>query len=273
MPLPLPNLDTRRFDDLVAEMKALIPRYAPEWTNHNASDPGVTLIELLAWITEATLYRINRIPERTYLNFLSLLLGRTPDEDDMDSAKQRALQLFNEPYRVLTADDFERGAARASTDVARVKVISNASEGLVLVVILPSSGRQPAPALLQQVKQYLDERRLVGTRLFVRGPLYTAVKLDVKVAAETNTRSEVVREEVENTLTGYFDPLEGGEEGRGWPFGRPVSASELYRLIEAIPGVDHVESIVMNGDPLAMEISMPQDYLPDLQLLTMDLTS
>ena len=81
MPLPQANLDTRRFDDLVAEMRALIPRYAPEWTNHNPSDPGITLVELLAWVTEATLYRINRVPEATSLEFAKLLLGHVEEEE------------------------------------------------------------------------------------------------------------------------------------------------------------------------------------------------
>jgi len=49
MPLTLPVLDDRSFDDLVAEARALIPALAPEWTNHNPSDPGITLIELFAW--------------------------------------------------------------------------------------------------------------------------------------------------------------------------------------------------------------------------------
>ena len=163
MPLPLPNLDTRHFDDLVAEMKALIPRNAPEWTNHNPSDPGITLIELLAWVTEATLYRVNRIPEKTYLNFVSLLLGEAPAEDDLESVKREGLKRFNEPYRVLTAEDFAQEAARASAEVARVKILSNAVEGRVTVLIVPASGRVPTPALLQQVKQHLDDRRVVGT--------------------------------------------------------------------------------------------------------------
>src|SRR5687767_6379884 len=60
--LPLPNLDDRRWADLVQEGQALIPFYAPEWTDHNASDPGITLVELLAWLAEMDLYQLNRIP-------------------------------------------------------------------------------------------------------------------------------------------------------------------------------------------------------------------
>jgi hypothetical protein len=73
MPLPLPNLDDRRWADLVDEGHALIPRYAPEWTDHNISDPGVTLIELFAWMTESSVYALNRITRRHRNKFLSLI--------------------------------------------------------------------------------------------------------------------------------------------------------------------------------------------------------
>lgn len=73
MPLPEPKLDDRQFQDLVNEAKALIPRYCPEWTDHNLSDPGVTLIELFAWMTDLLLYRLNRVPEKNYIRFMDLL--------------------------------------------------------------------------------------------------------------------------------------------------------------------------------------------------------
>lgn len=73
MALPSPNLDDRTFQDIVDEAKGLIPRYCPEWTDHNLSDPGVTLIELFAWMTEMVLFRLNQVPEKNYLKFLDLL--------------------------------------------------------------------------------------------------------------------------------------------------------------------------------------------------------
>lgn len=74
MPLPAPNLDDLRFQrDLVDEARRRIIRYCPEWTDYNLSDPGITLIELFAWMTEALLYRVNRVPERNYCKFLEML--------------------------------------------------------------------------------------------------------------------------------------------------------------------------------------------------------
>ncbi|MFN2441756.1 MAG: baseplate J/gp47 family protein [Thermoanaerobaculia bacterium] len=73
MPLTLPKIDDRRYDDLVSEALARIPVHTPEWTNFNRSDPGVTLVELFAFLTENLLYRANQIPERNRKKFLQLL--------------------------------------------------------------------------------------------------------------------------------------------------------------------------------------------------------
>jgi len=73
MVLPTPKLDDRTFQDLVNETKRLIPRYCPEWTDHNVSDPGVTMIELFAYMVDLLLYRINRVPERNYIKWLEML--------------------------------------------------------------------------------------------------------------------------------------------------------------------------------------------------------
>ncbi len=73
MALPVPNLDDRRFQDLVDDAKRLVQQKCPEWTDHNVSDPGVTLIETFAWMTDQLLYRLNRVPERNYIKFLELI--------------------------------------------------------------------------------------------------------------------------------------------------------------------------------------------------------
>ena len=71
--IPPPKLDDRAFHDIVEEAISMIPRYSPEWTNHNPSDPGITLIELAAWMTDLLIYRLNQVPDRNYVAFLNLL--------------------------------------------------------------------------------------------------------------------------------------------------------------------------------------------------------
>jgi hypothetical protein len=69
------GLDDRTFDDLVSEAVTLLPTLAPEWTNHNPSDPGITLVELLAYFTEMLVYRLGCVAPTTMLQFLKLLGG------------------------------------------------------------------------------------------------------------------------------------------------------------------------------------------------------
>ncbi|MFI5288843.1 MAG: hypothetical protein ACHQ17_04300, partial [Polyangia bacterium] len=71
--IPAPKLDDRSYADIVAEAMRLIPRYCPEWTDHNPADPGITILELTAWMTELILYRLNRVPEKNYLAFLDMI--------------------------------------------------------------------------------------------------------------------------------------------------------------------------------------------------------
>ncbi|HEX3707944.1 MAG TPA: putative baseplate assembly protein [Mycobacteriales bacterium] len=73
MALPVPNLDDRRFQDLVDDAKRLVQQRNPQWTDHNVSDPGVTLIETFAYMTDQLLFRLNRVPDRLYVKFLDLL--------------------------------------------------------------------------------------------------------------------------------------------------------------------------------------------------------
>src|SRR5512142_1437243 len=73
MPLPAPPIDTRRYGDLVAEALARVPVHNPEWNNFNDSDPGVTLLQLFAFMAESVIYRTNLIPDRNRREFLRLL--------------------------------------------------------------------------------------------------------------------------------------------------------------------------------------------------------
>ncbi len=80
-------LDLREFQDIFEEAKSRIPQLCPEWTDHNSSDPGITIIELFAWMTEMILYQLNRVPDDMYERFLDLVgvqrLPPTPSETEV----------------------------------------------------------------------------------------------------------------------------------------------------------------------------------------------
>ena len=128
MPLTLPTLDDRRYQDLLDEALARIPVHNPEWTNFNPSDPGVTLIELFAFLTETLLYRCNQVPERNRRKFLSLLgIPLQP------ASPARGLVTFAAPpssSQVLTVPD--------ATPLAAGKVPFEVDLGLQ---VLPVEGR------------------------------------------------------------------------------------------------------------------------------------
>jgi predicted phage baseplate assembly protein len=73
MSLQVPKLDDRTFQDIVSEARSKIPLYCPKWTDYNLSDPGVTLIELFAWMVEMLLYRLNQVPDKNYIKFMELI--------------------------------------------------------------------------------------------------------------------------------------------------------------------------------------------------------
>jgi predicted phage baseplate assembly protein len=73
LPLQAPNIDNRRFADIVTEARTLIPRYTPEWTDLNHNDPGMALVQLFAWMTDMLIFRMNQVPELNYIKFLQLL--------------------------------------------------------------------------------------------------------------------------------------------------------------------------------------------------------
>jgi predicted phage baseplate assembly protein len=73
LPLQAPNIDNRRFADIVAEARTLIPRYTPEWTDFNDNEPGMALVQLFAWMTEMMLFRMAQVPDLHYIKFLQLL--------------------------------------------------------------------------------------------------------------------------------------------------------------------------------------------------------
>src|SRR4028119_1687981 len=117
MPIELPNLDDRTYEDLVQEALSLIPNYAPDWTNYNPSDPGITLIELFAYLSEMLIYRLNRVTDANQYTFLKLLNGEdwkpSPQKTLNEEIRETVLEL-RKSERAVTCEDFENLAlARA----------------------------------------------------------------------------------------------------------------------------------------------------------------
>jgi hypothetical protein len=105
MPLPLPKLDNRTWSELVAEGRSLIPRQTAQWTDHNVHDPGITLLELFAWLSEMLLYRLDQVPSAELRGFLrSAGVGPRPAQCAAAVVAIQALQAITLPPPVQVTD-------------------------------------------------------------------------------------------------------------------------------------------------------------------------
>jgi hypothetical protein len=276
MSMVLPNLDNVTWEQLNEEARALIPAYAPDWTNFNPSDPGITLLELLAYFTEMLLYRANRISDEHRLQFLRLLNapGWKP-EASLEEERRRTLISMTAPLRAVTAKDFEAVAiaalktseAAASarfSRIARAKCLTGRNLGAadarlhdapapghVSVILVPHAGAQLSRAHMHTVERALDAAKLVTMCVHVVSPVYVSFGVRLTLATTRQASADDVRTEALERLVDFFDPLRGGHARHGWPFGRNVYVSELYRLLGRIDGVDYVtRSIDADGEDI-----------------------
>ena len=289
MAIPLPNLDDRTYADLAAEAQTLLPSLYPGWTNHNASDPGIVLVELLAWLTEMLMFQVNEIPATHTETFLKLLNEpdwTRPANMSLDDAVRQTMRDVRERYRAVTPDDYAHLALHdwptseaAATLIKDTKLESAAQlrrvqcvprrdleTGDVVARSAPAPGHislvvvpQPAPGtsgtvyptpdkpLRDALLKFFDERRTLTTRLHIVGPSYVEISVAANLALHEDALLDGsdadARKQARAALVAFFDPLTGGPDGTGWPFGLDVFASEIYAALEQVDVVNYVEDV------------------------------
>jgi hypothetical protein len=288
MPIESPNLDDRTYDDLVQEALSMIPTYAPEWTNHNPSDPGITLIELFAYITEMLLYRLNRVTNANRQAFLNLIASDdtgkkkfpTPlDEVTLNTEIRAAVKQLRESDRAVTSKDYENLVLQASPQIARVHCLSRRNRelqtynnilqrpGYINLVIVPQfsssqissestqlSAITLTPELKKIVNDSLEKKRLLTTKIKIYQTNLVNIGVHLKIHLKPDVPEQNVRPLAEKALKEFLYPLtdEDGIKMKGWEFGRNVYLSEIYQLLDKIPGVDYIEPI-KNTDELTVD--------------------
>jgi hypothetical protein len=272
MPIPLPDLDDRSYAELTAEAATLIPGLDPAWTNYNPSDPGITLVELLAWLTEMLIFQVNQIPPASTDKFLKLLNGPgwvRPPSVSLDAAIRQTIRDLRERYRAVTAADYEwlalhtwpltPEAARlpGGGKLARVRCIPRRD----LAAVDPVARRADAPAHLSLVVvptpgipldenalhdalwRFFDERRTLTTRHHVVAPRHVPVQISANLALHDGAPPLQLLAAARQDLMTYYDPIIGGPDKHGWPFGRAVYPSEACAVLERAAMVNYVEDI------------------------------
>ena len=266
MSITLPNLDDREFAELVAEAKGMIPQLAPSWTDHNPSDPGITLIELFAYICEMLMYRTNRVTEANKRIFLQLLMGEkwlpVSDNRSLDQLITAAIEELRREERAICNADFEKFAleadipdgsiaraycqAKRDYEVDAVNGQFSDAVGHVSLVIIPlnpfnsNADTKKWPAI---VKAYIEPRSLLATQLHVVFPKYLGIGVTVTLSILDDYKWEEVKNDALIKLDTFFHPIHGGRDGQGWKPGQSVYAADLYALLDQLPGVDFVEPI------------------------------
>jgi len=491
--LPIPNLDDRSFEDLMAEAISLIPRYNREWTDFNASDPGVTLLELLAWISESTLYSINEIPDESYWKFIDLVgLGRqektdfvkelaigdilvvggeismiasiesstaltlirsfdrdierpekasslkpvacpdqvmidgksvsgirgdylsilqpghilgaggielgviqsvtgsdslttafpfssklkgsgtiavlvtsecqgtvrargrhvmgedtnfrellpgdvivlagrirvvnqirsellltvsehfdedihdavafysvrpaeltgtlisdgtgiagNPADEDLESATLRAVQYVSGRYRAVTTSDYEiliRAALKDRLGDMDYRVvclsnrnfewggIGNERPGHITAILIVKSGNSypEKSELIEGVKAFMDQRRILTTRIHAVFPQFRKISVAATLLGLKGADKERIQQDAAQKLGDFIDPIKGGPDSSGWPLGRNLYRSEIYQILEGVPGVDHVINVQIDGSDTLRFVKLAEYELIDL---------
>ncbi|MCC6960480.1 MAG: putative baseplate assembly protein [Dehalococcoidia bacterium] len=184
------------------------------------------------------------------------------DPESVDAARFRAPLAIKTRDRAITASDFEFLALEASRRVARARCIqvrtdstaSSVPPGTVELLIVPLvppdhprtiESLQPPPELLEAVREFLDDRRILGTQLVVDGPAYVGVSVEARILVERHRNGDDVRAAVAARIREYLDPLLGGPDGTGWPFGRDLYLSEMQSVVQSVPGVEYAQDVTL----------------------------
>jgi predicted phage baseplate assembly protein len=183
------------------------------------------------------------------------------DAETLEEAMLRAPALLRSRERAVSESDYEYLAMQAFPNtIGRVKCLQpRATEGgkvvpaqvyVLVVPRLPQPDGYLTPAQLElpgqmisSLKAYLDERRLLTTRLDVRPPSYQWVTVKVKLRANPGTDAEKVQSEVFRRLYRFINPLTGGTDGTGWPFDRDLYVSDVYQCLQGTPDVQFIRAV------------------------------
>ncbi|MGM9489714.1 hypothetical protein [Ideonella sp. YS5] len=254
---------------------SLIPAYAPDWTDHNPSDPGITLIELLAYYSEVLSYRSLRITPDARLAFLRLLSepvwsgwaalqgGAVTDVDDAIGERVKQLAQIGCASTAKGMEDLALACARHDASASRCKTYVRGLQGRelrhlpggpghdpraagdigLIVATLPPLPQGELLAFCDQVHDALKPHCLLTARVHVHPCTVVGVRLAGKIVLRPGVRWKDVAKGIDDELARRFG-VERSESGS--PFGGAVHLADIIGLIDNHDGVDYVESLFID---------------------------
>lgn len=179
------------------------------------------------------------------------------DSESSASLVARAPRALRHGGRAVAIEDYEDLAREASAAVARAKVVplrdlsfdplsSERVPGTTSVIVVPvSADAKPTPsvALLDDVEDYLGAHMTPTASVRVIGPIYVRVDVTADVALTSLEGASEVEDAIRTALNAFLHPLSGGRDGQGWDFGRQPFLSDLYAVVSAVAGVDHLRAL------------------------------
>jgi predicted phage baseplate assembly protein len=188
------------------------------------------------------------------------------DQETLDHAMFRAQALLRTRFRAVTAADYEYLTLHRFPEIARVLCLQTRlagrragalSPGRVYVIVVPGLPEEEArryiplsrltipDELRERINAYLNERRPLTAQLEARAAGYRRVRAEVVVIGEPGVDERQLARDIITALELLINPLVGGPNGTGWPFGRELYLSDLYACVQQVKGLRYVHEVRM----------------------------
>lgn len=172
--------------------------------------------------------------------------------ESIDDAIVRARQELKIPSKAVSTDDFEYIAKQTpGLRVARAFAFNSPeTNNTVTVIVVPYSPLKnpiPSDVFLHNVCQHLDKHRLITTNLHVVGPNYVRISVNAVIKIRPKYDPKLIEGRVIDILDTFFAPFPREKGQKGWPFGRTVYRSEVYKVIQDVEGIDRVQTLTLSA--------------------------
>jgi len=191
--------------------------------------------------------------------FNPLDAGAGGDRESIESAINRGPQIIKHREQAVTVEDYEWIIREKFPSVAKVRCLPNTDPhgffkpGYITITIVESSASSipvPSSKSLDEIRDYLKNvsNIVVAENLNVVSPIFARISINAVIYPYDINKASEAEKLAFKEVTKFLDPLKGGFYGDGWKFGRITSVSDVYRLLENMPLIDHVEKVTLHID-------------------------